>query len=236
MDGIDGRSSLDTFRLYVERHPFATHYPGEVISAIGSTLGEVAQLSHAQKNDFIENYNWLIRVQPLNMEAQYQFTIMTTLAGTLNPIDLNEAANMWYNISLLFPDTGTVSGCWREIRSIRNYQKDIPQDTTPFHKLTFPLQPIQGATVTHAGNINVQMSLTPNPAKLNTIMKISMSDPEIITLEIYDILGKKIKDIFRGYSETRDIPIDTRDLNQGEYFVRLSTSGGVVTQKLVVNK
>ncbi|HWY36123.1 MAG TPA: hypothetical protein VNX68_15875, partial [Nitrosopumilaceae archaeon] len=144
MDGIDGRSSLDTFRLYVERHPFATHYPGEVISAIGSTLGEVAQLSHAQKNDFIENYNWLIRVQPLNMEAQYQFTIMTTLAGTLNPIDLNEAANMWYNISLLFPDTGTVSGCWREIRSIRNYQKDIPQDTTPFHKLTFPLQPIQG--------------------------------------------------------------------------------------------
>jgi len=235
MDGIDGRSSLDTFRLYVERHPYATNYPGEVLNAISSTLGEVGQLHHPQKNDFIENYNWLVKVQPLNMERSYQFTIMATLADNLRPIDLNKAANMWYNLSLLFPDTGTVSGCWREIRSIRSYQRDIPQDTAPFHKLTFPLQPIVGTVPSHPSTTHIEMSLVPNPAKFSTEAKISISDPEMITLEVFDLLGKKIKDVFHGYVEMRDIPIDTHDLGQGEYYVRLQASGGTVTQKLVVN-
>ena len=230
-NGVDNKKALDTIRLYVERHPFATTLPGEVLSAIDYTLLFV----NLTKNDLIENYNWLIEIMPLNKEPAYQYTVLETLAGDLNQFDLNAAANMYWNISLWYPDTGSVRMCWNNIRSIRHYQKEIPQDTTPFHRLTLPLQPLAGVAPSYTQNIHVEMNLVPNSAKLSTEARISMSEPGMITLEVFDLLGKKIKDIFHGYIENSNVPIDTHDLGQGEYYIRLQSSAGVVTQKLIVN-
>ena len=233
---VDARKAIDTVRLYVERHPFATHLPGEVLDAINDGYGFVGSLTpHPVKNDWIEAYNWLLKIMPLNQEPPFQYTVLETLANDLGQFDLNESANMWWNMTLLYPDTGNVRTCWNSIRSIRHYQKEIPQDTTPFHKLNFPLQPLAGVTPSHTQNIHVEMNLVPNPAKFSTEAKISMSEPGMITLEVFDLLGKKVKNIFHGYVENSNIPIDTHDLGQGEYYIRLQSSGGIVTQKLIVN-
>jgi hypothetical protein len=237
-NGIDAKKALDTVRLYVERHPYATRLPGEVLSAMNHTLLFTNELPNSSKSDWIDNYNWLIKIMPLNSETAFQYTALVTIAGNLNGMDeLNEAANMWWNISQWYPDTGSVSGCWREIRSIRHYQKEIPQDTTPFHKLTFPLQPLPGGTSGVNNNIatSVTFTIAPNPAKENTTAKISTTVSGLFTMQIYDLLGRKVEDVFSGSIEAgkRKINIDMKDLPSGEYYLRLGYPGGVKTVKLI---
>ncbi|HEY6171293.1 MAG TPA: T9SS type A sorting domain-containing protein, partial [Candidatus Kapabacteria bacterium] len=59
---------------------------------------------------------------------------------------------------------------------------------------------------------------------------------ETISIELYDVLGNKRMTLADGIYETgvHAIPIDTKDIPQGSYFVRLQTSGQVITKKLIV--
>ena len=235
---VDARKAIDTVRLYVERHPFATHSPGEVLDAINDGYGFVGSLlPHPIKNDWIEAYNWLLKIMPLNQEAAYQYTVLETIADDLGQFDLNESANMYWNISLWYPDTGSVRMCWNNIRSIRHYQKEIPQDTTPFHILTFPLQPLPGGTSgVHNNQPNsVTFTIAPNPASESTSAEISTTNTGFFTIQLFDMLGKKIKDIYSGDIDAgnRKITVDLHDVSQGEYFLRMGSPIGVKTVKII---
>ena len=174
---------------------------------------------------------------PLNNEASFQYTVLGTLASTLEQINLNDAANMWWNISILYPDTGSVSLCWRYIRSIRSYQKDIPQDTTPFHKLTFPLQQLPGGSsgITSAPEEHVTFSIVPNPVRETTVAEISTTISGTYTLQLFDLLGKKVRDIFSEYIEfgKKEIPLDLSSIAKGEYYFRMTCPTVVKTLKLI---
>src|SRR5690349_2262625 len=80
---VDNRKALDTVRLYVERHPFATSAPGKTIIAISYTVSFTAWLPNSSDNDIILNYNWLVKVQPFNMQPIYQAAIIATLANDI---------------------------------------------------------------------------------------------------------------------------------------------------------
>lgn len=79
------------------------------------------------------------------------------------------------------------------------------------------------------------MILVPNPADISTSANITLPSAGIIVLQLYDLLGNKVKDVFSGIVEfgKHAIVIDTRDLNQGEYYLRMEYPGGVKTVKLV---
>jgi hypothetical protein len=234
---VDARKALDTCRLYVERHPYATQYPGQVLSAIGYAFGFVGQLPNISKKDWIDSYNWFIKILSLNSEDSYQFTVLETMADNLGQIDLNASANLWWNISLLYPDTGTVSRCWKNIISIRKYQAWIPQDTTPFHKLTFPLEPLSGGS-NAAPNIQerLNLSINPNPAKDNALVTFELPDRKEVKISLYDILGKEIKKVSNSLEDkglhTKSIAVT--DITPGTYFVRMEYTGGVLTKSLIV--
>ena len=240
-NGVDARKGLDTIRLYVERHPYATRYPGEVTSAIGYTIGFVNELVPSYKSDWIDNNNWLIKILPLNTEASYQYTVLTTMADNLGQIDLNESANMWWNISILYPDTGSVKLCLRNIKSIRSYQKWMPQDTTPFHKLTFPLQPMPGGTngiSSSSSEGSTSLSVTPNPAKYEVKVIFTLPSKFFIKLSLYDILGREIQTVASGIEDEgkHTIPLSVADLSPSTYYLRMEYPGGVTTQKLVITR
>lgn len=238
---VDPRKALDTVRLYVEKHPYATTFPGEVTSAINHTIGFVNEFVPLYKSDWIDNYNWLIKMQPVNSEPSYQYTIFETLADNLSQIDLNEAANMYWNMTFIFPDTGAVSRIWKSIRSIRKYQKSMPQDTTPFHKLTFPLQPMPGGTNGISSSRNegsTSLSVTPNPAKYEVKVIFSLPSKFFIKLSLYDILGREIQTVASGIEDEgkHTIPLSVADLSPSTYYLRMEYPGGVTTQKLVITR
>jgi hypothetical protein len=236
---IDPKKGLDTLRLYVELHPYATKYPGEVQDAIHQTVGLTSQLTGNSYSNFVDNYNWLVKIQPINLEAPFQDAILRTLAMDLRFINLNDAANMWYNYSLLFPDSSDAAVAWQEIQSIRDYQKLIPEDTTPFHKLTFPLQPLPGGTNSVAGipiDGRYSLSVSSNPIKDVATVTYKLPFVGMIKISLYDILGKEIETLLNleQYPGTYSIPLDVHSITQGSYFLRMQYPGGVITKQIKV--
>jgi hypothetical protein len=236
---VDPRKGLDTLRLYIELHPYATKYPGEVQDAIHQTIGLTSLLTGDKYTNFTDNYNWLVKIQPVNTEPAYQDAVMRSLAMDLRFIDLNDAANMWYNYSLLFPDSSDVAVAWSEIKSIRDYQKLIPEDTTPFHKLTFPLQPLPGGSEL-VGSIltdrRYTLSIVPNPFKDITTVTYELPAVGIIKISLYDILGTEIRNIVNTdqYPGTHSMALDLQNVSAGTYFLRMQYPGGIVTKQIAV--
>lgn len=84
------------------------------------------------------------------------------------------------------------------------------------------------------------VSLYPNPsASDNTLLKIEANNATSLNVSIFDITGKLVaapvqnQDISAGENK---ISINTKELNNGIYFVTLTSSYGKETVKLIVNK
>jgi hypothetical protein len=235
--GDHTHKGLDTLRLYVERHPYATTPPGETLGAISETIGFTGNLHAAGKNDWIEEYNWLVKIQPLNSERSYLSEVITSLAYTLKPFDRNEAANMWYNFSLIFDDSADVAFAWDNIKQIRKFQKLIPEDSTPFHVLTFPLAPLAGVKPQHkTTSSNIELSLVPNPATTSSYINVELPKSKYLTISLYDLLGRRIRQIASDYFEagSHSLSFDVHDLSPGSYYIRLECPTGVITKSVII--
>jgi hypothetical protein len=77
-------------------------------------------------------------------------------------------------------------------------------------------------------------TIHPNPASGNSVI-VSFSSPQErnATLALYDVLGRQVyrRNILQG-TELAEIPL--RNLENSLYYVRLSSDGGVITEKLQV--
>jgi hypothetical protein len=79
----------------------------------------------------------------------------------------------------------------------------------------------------------------PNPAKDVTVITYSIPERGVISLSLYDLLGKKVGNVIDGEineSGTYETEYDTTPLPSGEYIYRLSMNGRVVSGKLTVSK
>jgi PKD repeat protein len=86
---------------------------------------------------------------------------------------------------------------------------------------------------------DINLSVYPNP--FSTITQISYNLPAAAqtTVEVYDLLGKKVADLFNG-KQTEGIQQVTFDrtifgLTNGMYFVKIKVGESVITQKVLVN-
>ncbi|MFZ4399161.1 MAG: agmatine deiminase family protein [Bacteroidales bacterium] len=79
-------------------------------------------------------------------------------------------------------------------------------------------------------------SIYPNPASAISCIPVETRNEVNATLELFDIVGKKILTIFEGKipSGNKNFFINAADLSKGVYFVKLQTKEYSVSQKLVV--
>jgi hypothetical protein len=106
----------------------------------------------------------------------------------------------------------------------------------------FTVQDMQTAISQALGPVNVKesenkeihFSCSPNPSNGNVKMLIRSNSNTKSVIEVYDLLGKKMKtlnmDIAEGKSEH---DIDLTDLNEGLYFLKLN--GKISTDKLIIS-
>jgi hypothetical protein len=68
--------------------------------------------------------------------------------------------------------------------------------------------------------------------------KVSLSSPGEISLELYDVLGRKVKTFFQGFHEAAesDWQLDTAGLAAGMYLLQLTTAQEWQTAKMVILK
>lgn len=81
------------------------------------------------------------------------------------------------------------------------------------------------------------VTLYPNPANEVATLKVSLDKNETISINVYDILGKKVlstltKELEKG---EREISLNTSNLENGEYFVQINSANKTTSLKLVVN-
>jgi hypothetical protein len=111
------------------------------------------------------------------------------------------------------------------------------KDSVLENALLFRFPPLQPKGVHDIrGEDAITLSISPNPTERNTTLSFGHNRPDAISIELYDVLGNKRMTLADGIYETgvHTILINTKDLPQGSYFVRLQTSGQVVTRKLIV--
>jgi hypothetical protein len=233
--------ALDTMRIFCEK--YATVGFGtiglDVANGITEASGYALTLAiNANSRVLVyDQWNWLIKMQLLNPECNYyQPAVWVSLGNMLHELgNLNEQANVYhYFFTHICTAKGTVSEFSKFIQQTRSYQKEINQDTTPFHDVNIPLQPLGVANNKTAG-FQIELQLIPNPATLNSTAEISTTNTGFFTIQLFDLLGKKIKDIYSGYIEAgnQKINIDMHDITQGEYFLRMGSPDGVKTVKLL---
>ncbi len=233
------RNALDTVRLYVERHPFATKPPGEVLGSISNSIFYTGHVPNSSKNDYIINHNWLVKIYPNSTEPVYQAKVWRTMASNMENFDLNEAANLWYNYTLVYTDTGNVVLAWESIKSIRGYQAQIPMDTTPFHVISFPPDPIiSGVSPVAHSSTPIEIAISPNPAKTETELSFSLEERSAIHIELFDMLGRSVKKVYSGMLDEgkHTYPVSIAGLAEGMYYVRLSANDAVTTKSIRVVK
>lgn len=77
------------------------------------------------------------------------------------------------------------------------------------------------------------IKIFPNPA--STEFSISQNLTSEGTVELFDISGKKLRDLFSGnFQTTKTINVKTDGMQPGVYFVRINSGGQSVTKKLII--
>jgi PKD repeat protein len=86
---------------------------------------------------------------------------------------------------------------------------------------------------------DINLSVYPNPFSTTTQISYNLPAAVQTTVEVYDLLGKKVADLFNG-KQTEGIQQVTFDrtifgLTNGMYFVKIKVGESVITQKVLVN-
>jgi hypothetical protein len=83
-----------------------------------------------------------------------------------------------------------------------------------------------------------KLSVFPNPATSNATISFSLSKPGKVSLNVFSIEGKLIKNIADRNFEAGDyqLSLDTKDLKAGIYILNMQSLGSFQTKKLVVIK
>jgi len=82
------------------------------------------------------------------------------------------------------------------------------------------------------------ISLFPVPSKNQTTLSLDLKSKSDVKVELYNLVGKKVSDVFNNelYSGSNEIQINTSDLTNGIYFVKVSVADRNKILKLVVSE
>lgn len=90
-------------------------------------------------------------------------------------------------------------------------------------------------SVVAAVSKEIALWIAPNPADYETNISFQMEGEQVVSLDLFDLQGKKVQTIFNGISNSQQITLSTSNLMSGIYLVRLTTAQGISkTTKLMI--
>jgi hypothetical protein len=86
------------------------------------------------------------------------------------------------------------------------------------------------------GNVQTVLTLAPNPSATYAQVEYTVAVPGDIQLAMFDATGRSVCILDCGYRNAgvHFVPINTRDLSNGSYFIILETPAGRFTENLIV--
>lgn len=155
-------------------------------------------------------------------------TVPSPLSSTVNFVPVND--NQWKQISVL--SSGIPKQPNVRFRVLYGYQggNNLYIDEFQFGLKT-------GLSELTAKDIS--LSVYPNPFSSSAQITYTLPSTANTVVEVYDIMGKKVADLFNG-KQTEGVQTVSFDRNQfgltsGMYFVKIKIEEGTITQKVMVN-
>lgn len=212
---------------------------GDAEQWLDQSFSPFAAISSATLNDVVvsEDYPLLTLVSMIAPSPDWIIAV-----NSLNLWDTN--TNQWketFTVDLLPYDAGTENGFGYSIDNPATNPRGVIANIAGATNYPFNSEKIGTLTVTFKSTtlsthefegIN-EVKIFPNPSSLG---KITVSNLGLLNqIEIYDVLGKKVKQISINTSNDEQ-PIDVTDLRKGVYIIRLTdASGSIATKKLILN-
>ncbi|NQU35642.1 MAG: T9SS type A sorting domain-containing protein, partial [Bacteroidetes bacterium] len=81
------------------------------------------------------------------------------------------------------------------------------------------------------------ISIHPNPVSGNANIEFSLNNTATVNIAVFDILGKQIQNLHEGELSggSHNIQLNSDNMRQGIYFVKIQMNNEVVTKKIMVN-
>lgn len=168
--------------------------------------------------------DWIIAINSLNLWDTDMSDWKTTFTVDLFPYDAGTEDGFEYSGN----NTATnPRGVVTNIAGVTSYpfnSEKIGTLTVTFKSATLSIDDFENAT---------EVKIYPNPSSTG---EITITNSTLLSdIEIYDVLGKKVKTISINTSQNSH-SVAINDLNKGIYIMRLiSNSGNIVSKKLVIN-
>ncbi len=88
-------------------------------------------------------------------------------------------------------------------------------------------------------NVPVEFSLSqnyPNPFNPSTKIVFTLKYPGYVTLEVFDVLGRKVKKLLGGYlnSGRHEVIFNAEELTSGVYFYQLKNNKNIIIKKMIL--
>ncbi len=78
----------------------------------------------------------------------------------------------------------------------------------------------------------------PNPFNARTMINYSLDEPGMVTISVYDILGRKIENVMSGYQEAgyHSLTWDAGSMSSGIYFYHITSGDNSQTRRMTLIK
>jgi photosystem II stability/assembly factor-like uncharacterized protein len=98
---------------------------------------------------------------------------------------------------------------------------------------------VSAVDISKPGSKNVTLEQNfPNPFSLNSIIRYKLTQPEDVSLKVYNSLGQLISILVNERKDigTHEVMLDGTELPAGVYFYRLQTQKGILEKKFIISK
>jgi Secretion system C-terminal sorting domain len=118
----------------------------------------------------------------------------------------------------------------RQVKLNQNSSLSVNQITTAINAA------LATSAVNEVANINLKLKAFPNPVNENLLAEYFLDESSEVTFELVNMLGAKVKSVSQKQSAGKhDFQIETETLNNGIYFLKISSGSSSQTIKVTIS-
>ncbi len=138
----------------------------------------------------------------------------------ITPGLIDSARNNYCNTDSLKQQAGAL---WTIIQGLLTQPAEIRLELEPFN-----------VSIEEELRAEMQLSIAPNPTSDEAFIRFNLPQTRELSIDLYDMMGRKVQEIQANKSlqGPQELRLNTAQLTQGLYFIRLNVRGAMLTEKL----
>jgi len=184
----------------------------------------------------INNQGWLYSSQEWSSgEAGF-----VTFTG---PFNLAPLDTQWVMFALIPAEGNYAMESVKLLKEKAALLRSLPYDTLAYGTTPYKLNYIDSTNIadTVYSKPPIEFNLHqnyPNPFNSGTVIEFSLKETSSISLNVYNILGEKVRTLMREYKTSGEysIQFNAQDLSSGVYFYQLKTDNSIQNKKMILLK